>query len=150
MSRFTKRRKIAAISVLAVLAIAGSAFAYFTTTGSGTGAATVGTSTALTLHGTIGTTLYPGTTSPVTFTVDNTSNGAQNVGTITLASVTVDSGHTGCVVADFTMPDVVANQEFPKGNGQAVTAQGTVTMADTNVSQDLCKTATITLHLTSN
>jgi hypothetical protein len=51
---------------------------------------------------------------------------------------------------DFKMPDVVANQSFPSGSGQAVTATGTLTMHDTGVSQDACQGATLTLNLTSN
>ena len=59
------------------------AYAYFSTTGSGTGTATVGSSSTVTLHATVTSSLYPGTSSPVSFTVDNPSSGAQRVGTIT-------------------------------------------------------------------
>ena len=48
------------------------------------------------------------------------------------------------------MPDVAANQDFGPGNGQAVTAGGTLSMANTGVSQDACQGATLTLNLTSN
>ncbi|HWH11107.1 MAG TPA: hypothetical protein VG165_08260 [Solirubrobacteraceae bacterium] len=150
MNGFTKRRKIAVLSVLALLVVAGSAFAYFTTTGSGTGTATVGTSSAVTLNGTIATTLYPGTTSPVSFTVDNPSSGSQRVATIHLASVTADGTHSTCAVADFTMPDVTVNQVFAHGTGETVTATGTLTMANTGISQDACQGATLTLNLTSS
>jgi hypothetical protein len=135
---------------IAVLAIAGGAYAYFSSTGSGTGSGTVGSSSAVTLHGSVTTTLYPGTNSPVTFTVDNPSPGHQQVGTIHLASVTTDAGHSGCVLSAFTMPDVVANQDFPNGNGQAVTATGTMAMANTALNQDACQGAPLTLNLTSN
>ena len=47
------------------------------------------------------------------------------------------------------MPDVTVNQTFPNGNGQTVTATGTLTMANTGVSQDACQGATLTLNLTS-
>ena len=133
-----------------VLAVAGIAYAYFTSGGTGTGSATVGSTQAVTLHGTATTTLFPGTSSTVSFTVDNPSPGTQRVGTIHLASVATDAGHSGCVVTDFTMPDVVANQSFPQGNGQAVTVSGTLTMANTGVSQDACQGAPLILNLTSN
>jgi hypothetical protein len=151
MRRFTmKKRVLIPVSIVTVLIVAGAAIAYFTSTGSGTATATVGSGSAVTLHGTAATTLYPGTTSSVSFTVDNPSAGAQRVGTIHLASVSTDAGHSGCVLTDFTMPDVVANQSFPNGNGQAVTATGTLTMANTGVSQNACQGAPLTLNLTSN
>ncbi len=145
-----KKRVLVPISILAALIVAGAAIAYFTSTGSGTGTATVGSTRAVTLHGTAATTLYPGTTSSVSFTVDNPSSGTQRVGTIRLVSVATDAGHSGCVVADFTMPDVVANQSFPSGNAQAVTATGTLTMANTGVAQDACQGAPLTLTLSSS
>lgn len=144
------RKRVLVLSTVSLLVLAGVAIAYFTTTGSGTATATVGTSSAVTLHGAAATTVYPGTSSSVSFTVDNPSSGTQRVGTIHLASVTTDAGHSACVVTDFTMPDVVANQSFPAGNGQAVTAAGTLTMANTGVSQDACQGAPLTLNLTSN
>jgi len=148
MPRLTMKRGIA-ISTVALVIVAG-AIAYFTSTGSGTGTANVGSSQAVTLHGTVSQSLYPGTSSPVSFTVDNPSTGRQRVGTIQLASVAVDAGHSACTTADFSMPNVTANQDFGSGNGQAVTAGGTLSMANTGVSQDACQGATLTLNLTSN
>ena len=151
----TKKRALALVAV-GVLAVAAGAYAYFTSTGSGTATATVGSSSAVTLKGTVSSNLYPGGSSPVTFTVDNPSSGAQRVGTITLASITVDAGHSTCskVITggnpDFTMAPVVANKTFASGNGQTVTQTGTLAMNDTGVSQDACQGATLTLNLTSN
>src|SRR5262249_11973898 len=103
----------------------------------------------LVLHGTVTTTLYPGTSSPVTFTVDNSSPGHQYVTKIKLTSVTTDAGHSGCVLTDFSMADVTANQDVANGNGIAITATGTISMANTGVPQDACKGAPLTLNLTS-
>lgn len=157
MRKFTmKKQVLVSLSVIAILAVAGIAVAYFTSQGSGTGTATVGNSSNVTLHGTVTSTLYPGSSSPVTFTVDNPSPGAEFVKTIHLESITPDAGHASCSVVisggnpDFTMLDVVANQDIPSGNGNAVTAQGTITMNDTNVNQNACQGATLTLNLTSN
>src|SRR5262245_58944241 len=115
------------VALLAALVVASAAavggYAYFTTPGSGTGSASVGTETPVTLHATAGT-LYPGTSTTVNFTVDNPSPGHQFVTKIILNSVTTDAAHSGCVMSDFTMPDVNANQDFANGNGQAVTATG--------------------------
>lgn len=150
--QFTFKKKIAAAATAAVIAVggAGAAFAYFTTSGAGTGSGTVGTNIALVLHGTAPTNLYPGTSSPVSFTVDNGSTGHQYVTTIHLDSVSTDAAHSTCVTSDFTMPDVTANQDVPAGSGTAITAGGTLTMANTAVAQDGCKNAPLTLHLSSN
>jgi hypothetical protein len=78
------------------------------------------------------------------------------VGTISLASITVDASHSECSTVitggtpDFTMPAVVVNHSFANGSGQTVTPGGTLTMNDTGVSQDKCQGATLTLHLTDN
>ncbi len=149
--RLTHKLKVALGATVVTVAVAGAAFAYFTTTGAGTGTGTVGTSTALVLHGTAPTTLYPGTTSVVNFTVDNSSTGHQLVGTIHLDSVSTDGAHSACVVTDFTMPDVVSNQDIAGSvTAGTITATGTLTMANTSVSQDACKNAPLTLNLSSN
>lgn len=144
------RRAVAVIGSIGAIAVAGAAIAYFTASGSGSGTGAAGTSSAVTLHGTVTDALYPGTSSQVTFKVDNPSAGHQFVNKIHLVSVAADTGHSGCVVTDFTMPDVTATQDFPSGDAQAVTATGTLSMANTAVSQDACKGATLTLNLSSN
>lgn len=145
-----RRRTLAVLGSVGVLAVAGAAYAYFTATGSGTGTGTAGTSSALTIHGSVTGAMYPGVSRTVSFTIDNPSDGHQYVNKIHLVSVAADTGHSDCVVNDFTMSDVTAAQDFAKGDGQAVTATGTLAMANTAVSQDACKGATLTLNLTSN
>ncbi|HEX5713314.1 MAG TPA: hypothetical protein VFX85_08390 [Solirubrobacterales bacterium] len=152
----TRKRALLALSCTCALALAGGAYAYFTTTGSGTGTATVGSASAVTLKATISSSLYPGSSSPVSFTVDNPSAGTQRVGTISLQKITADAGHASCSVVttggnpDFAMPAVVVNKNFPTGNNQTVTQTGTLTMNDTGVSQDACQGATLTLSLVNN
>jgi hypothetical protein len=156
MTWTTKRRALIALGCTCALAVAGAALAYFTTTGSGTGTATVGSSSAVTLYATVSSNLYPGTSSPVSFTVDNPSSGSQRVGTITLGSITVDAAHSTCSTTitggnpDFTMAAVTVNHVFGTGSGQSVTPGGTLTMNETGVNQDACQGATLTLHLTNN
>jgi hypothetical protein len=152
----SKKRAVLAISTVGVLAVAGVAVAYFTSTGSGTATASVGSGSAVTIKGTVSSNLYPGGSSPVSFTIDNPSSASQRVGTITLASIAVDAGHSTCskVITggnpDFAMPAVVVNKVFATGNNQTVTQTGTLTMNDTGISQDACQGATLTLNLTSN
>jgi hypothetical protein len=176
MSRIIRRKKVVAgLGLLAVLAMAGAAAAYFSANGSGTGTAAVGTSSAFTLHGTAGTTLYPGSSSTVSFTLDNTTSGHQLLGTIHLASVkacvgsgsswngtscsgggteattceTVENGGSDTGTANFWMADVPVNQDFGPGSGQTVTPTGTLKMNDLSSSQNACENATLTLNLTS-
>jgi hypothetical protein len=150
------RKRALALTAIGALALAAGAYAYFTSSGSGTATATVGSSSAVTIKGTVSSTLYPGGSSPVSFTIDNPSSGAQRVGTITLASIAVDAGHSTCskVIGggnpDFAMAPVVVNKVFGPGNGQTVTPNGTLAMNDTGISQDACQGATLTLNLTSN
>lgn len=156
MRWITKKRAMIALGCTCALAVAGIAVAYFTSSGSGTGTATAGSSSAVTLHATISNSLYPGSSSPVSFTVDNPSSGVQRVGTVTLASITVDASHSECKTTisggnpDFTMAAVPVNQVVNPGNGQNVAATGTLTMNETGTNQDPCQGATLTLHLTNN
>lgn len=155
MNWVTKKRALVALGACA-LAMAAGAIAYFTTTGSGTGTATVGSSSAVTLHATVSSTLYPGASSPVSFTVDNPSGGSQRVGTISLSSITADAGHSSCSTVitggnpDFTMAAVAVNKTFAPGNGLTVTPTGTLTMNETGANQDACQGATLTLNLANN
>ena len=64
MRQFSRKALVAG-GLVATLGLGGIAFAFFTTTGSGNGSATVGTSSALVLHGSAPTLLYPGTSSSV-------------------------------------------------------------------------------------
>jgi hypothetical protein len=156
MGWINSRKMLGALGCVVALAAAGAAVAYFTSSGSGTGAAAVGSSESVTLHATLSSDLYPGSSSPVSLTVDNPSSGAQRVGTVTLSSISVDSGHSACATTisggkpDFSMPAIVVNKVFPPGDGQSVTPAGTLTMNDTGVNQDACQGATLTLHLSNN
>ena len=177
MNFFPKRRTtVLAVLLIALIAAIGG-WAYFSTTGSGNGTATVGTSTALTLHGTAGTTLFPNTTSSVAFTVDNPSTGSQRLGTIHLSGVkactgagsswngsacssggteqtTCESSETGASdtnTANFWMADVAENQDIAGStSGVAATNAGTLKMNNLSTAQDSCKNANLTLLLTSN
>jgi protein-S-isoprenylcysteine O-methyltransferase Ste14 len=148
MKRFGKRTWVLLAVVSAAVVAAVGGYAYFTTTGTGTGSASVGTDSGVTLHATTAGLLYPGGPSQtVSFTVDNPSSGHQWVGTIHLVSVA--TGVAGCLGADFTMPDVVAGQNVAPGGGTVITATGQLSMAD-NGNQDACKNASLTLNLSSN
>ena len=171
MSRINSKKLLIGLSSVVAIAAAGIAVAYFTTSGSGTGTGSVGTSSALTIHGSTGGSLYPGTTTTVTFTADNPSPGKQQIGTIHLSSIvacdtafsggTCPSGHevTTCEsretgasdtnTANFWMADVVSNQDLASGNVQPVSATGTLKMNDLSTNQDSCKSVNLLLNFTS-
>jgi hypothetical protein len=150
MNSRKKRGIIVAVVAAFALIVAIAGYAYWSTTGSGTGSSTAGTTAAITLHASFSSGIYPGGTKSVSFTADSTNPGNVQVGTVHLASVSFDAGHSTCSAADFTMPDVVENVEIPNGVGSALPNSGTLSFADTASNQDACKGATITLNLTSS
>ncbi len=177
MSFIRRRKGLTILSLVGVIALAGVAYAYFSSTGTGTGSATVGTSTALTVTGTSASTLYPGTTSSISFTVSNPGTGHEQLTSIQLASVkacvgsgsswngsscsnsgteattceSVETGATDGNTANFWMPNVSENQDVAGGASNAtVTNNGTLTMNDLSSNQDACKNANLTLNFTTN
>src|SRR5437588_12809181 len=81
LRKLTKKRYLALVTV-AVLAITGAAIAYFSSTGSGTSQAKVGSSTTLSVtFGAESGTMYPGTgTSTIPYTIANPAgSGVQNL-----------------------------------------------------------------------
>ncbi len=175
MSLRLSKKQIAVLTTAAVIGIAGAAFAYFSTSGTGSGTATVGTGSSLTVTGTSASTLYPGTNSTVSFTVNNPSSGHQRLGSITLTAVHACTGasstwngsscsnsgteQTTCESSDtaasstsdnFSMPVVASNTDFGPGNGQTVTQTGTLAMNNLSSSQNSCQGASLTLTFTTS
>lgn len=153
MRRFITKRRAAVLSFVAVLALTGAAVAYFSSTGTGTGSATVGNATAFTVHGDVSSALYPaGPAVTVPITVKNNSTGAQKVGTVTLDTITADPGHLACDTSlnstgsafTFVNP-VTIDQDLPAGATSTI-VNGSLQMNDTGVLQDSCQGATLTLH----
>lgn len=153
MHKFTKKR--IALGALGLLVVAGAAVAYFTTTGSGDGNAKVGTSSALTISAVSASPLYPGTSSVVTFKVNNPSTGHQFVTKVKLKEVKAyeEEAHTnlipGCKSEWFSMPEVTENQDVPAGE-TPLTNTGTLTFLNQPVSQDACKNAYLVASFESN
>ena len=146
-----KTRRKLFIGVLVALVLPVAAFAYWTSTGSGTGSASVDNPTgSVALKATITGSLVPGGTTPVALTASNPTNSDVRLGTVKLTSVAVDAAHAGCSTADFTMADVAENTTVAKGASNApLPAQGTLAMANTAANQDACKGATLTLTLSA-
>jgi hypothetical protein len=153
MKIFSSRKRVAAIGVVtaATLVGGGMAYAYWTTTGSGTGEAAVGTSNA-TVTVTQGSLLamYPGDApQDLVLTVTNNSS-TQNayVGALT-ATITTDKG--GCTYSDFkingvealaTTPLIWTGTDIAKG-GFAVNSANKIQFNNTNADQDACQGAAV-------
>ena len=151
LRRFThKRLVVAAVTAVGMLALAAGAFAYFTSTGSGTGQAKVGSSTAFTVSvgQAAGGPLYPGTGSEtLAYTIANPAgSGSQDLSAV---SVTVASKNgdiidgetevTGCSSDWFTASNSTPAPLGEIADGAQVTGTITVKMQDVAQSQDACQ-----------
>jgi hypothetical protein len=151
MSRFTKRQRVFALAIVAVLVTAGGAVAYWTGAGSGSGTGTVGTNGSVVLTGSVASGIAPGTSEPVTFTAANAGTSPIQVSNVHLVSMTPDSGHADCLTGDFSMADVPQDQQVPAGaTSESLANGGSLVYANTDISQDACKGATLTLTLSSS
>jgi hypothetical protein len=154
----TKRRiALAAAGGAIALVIGGTAaYAYFTTTGSGSGSATVGNETGtwnITAAGATGGPLYPGSgTETIVFTVENTGSSDQVFSTATPtvpvymsttdAETTGDADIAGCTASWFAPTvesDPSAGDEIAPDGTATVTV--TVTLSAEDVNQDACEGA---------
>ena len=153
MHKFTKKR--IAIGALGLLVVVGAAVAYFTTTGSGTGEAKVGTSTGLTINAEIEPeTLYPGgEPSEVTFKVVNPSKASQRVTDVELTGVNAftTAGHetakSGCESGWFAMTDVPEDETVPgEETAFELPSTGDLEFVDNGANQDACKGAFLVAH----
>jgi hypothetical protein len=157
MFTFTKKRVLTMLSIVGVLAISVAAFAYWTTSGSGSGSATAGTDAGVTVAGDPANGIYPGGNAAVTTVITNSSSTqAQQVSNLHVA-ISIDSAHAtaGCDASWFTYRanseasgdsnphSLVLNTEIPASGTASV--PGKVFMADTASNQDACKGATINL-----
>ena len=146
MHLITKRRGI--LLGLLGLVFATAAFAYWTTTGDGSGNATASSGQGVTLHATVPAGIAPGVDKAVTFTADNPTAGPVQVGTVHLEGVNTTA--PGCATADFSMANVAENQEIAPGNAKPLTNPGTLKYADDPTrDQSACKDAILTLVLSS-
>jgi hypothetical protein len=147
-----RKKRLSVLGVVAILAVAGVAVAYWTTSGSGSGSGTVASSNgSLVLHGSIAPGLTPGGSESVSYTADNSNTSSLQVGTVH-AVVSIDEAHAtaGCKASDFSVADTAEGQTIAAStSGVALAHGGTITMKDTAESQDGCKGAEISLALTS-
>jgi hypothetical protein len=151
-SRFTKKRVIIALAAVGVLAIVGVAAAFFTSSGTGTGSATVGSTGNVTIDSvTITGDLFPGgDAATVSYTVNNATGKSVKVGDVVADTGAGTNGITGlpagCSASDFTYTsDGALNTTI--ADGDHADGTGTLSLANSSSNQDACQGATPTLHL---
>ncbi|MGN6190344.1 MAG: hypothetical protein ACTHOE_15750 [Conexibacter sp.] len=151
MRKLMRKRILVPVAAIAALAVAGIAVAYFTASGTGSGTATVGSAGGVTITGvSFDSTLYPGGSTTVRFTINNSSSDtAVQVGKVIADTRAGTNGITGlpagCSASDFTFDDVTVNDSIAAGRSAAET--GTLHFANTSANQDACQGARPTLNL---
>jgi hypothetical protein len=155
MKKFTARKKRVAITTAALVAIGGgAAFAYWTTTGAGSGTAQTGDSVAFdvdTQTATGGALTPGGPTQTIGFTVTNPGSGTQYLTTVTAEVANADGSDwtaiPGCSAADYTVSTPTFTPgEIAAGGNKA----GTVTIQMVNAenrNQDACKKAQVPVYV---
>jgi P pilus assembly chaperone PapD len=134
------------LGLFAALAVTAAAIAYWTASGTGSGTASVGSDSGVTISGvSFSGSLYPGGSATVTFTVNNTST----TSSVKVDKVIQDGDVTGlpanCSASDFSFDDASVTEEIAKSD--SVTKTGTLHMANTSDNQNACKGASPVLHL---
>ena len=175
MRRFSRKRFLGALSVIAVLAAAGAAIAYFTSTGTGTGTATVGSATNWTVGETgspSGGPIYPdaaigtGHIQTDSYTVTNGGSGSQNLTKVVISvansdgstwSAQADSGKPACTAHDFSVGDQAVGNGWTDTSlhgdytaGSSQTGSVTVQMIDNGANQDNCQGVTVPLYFSAS
>jgi hypothetical protein len=145
-SRVPRRSSIALAVAAVTLVGAAGAYALWSANGSGSGSATAGTTTDnLVISSAPVSGAAPGSSTPVTVTITNPNTYSVGVSTV---SAVVTTSVPACAVADFTFPDTVLNTTIA-GLGSTSFVQN-LDFADTAITQDACKGATVTLTFTSD
>jgi hypothetical protein len=146
MRKLSLSKKTTAIVAAGILTVAtaGGAYAYWTSQGSGTGSATTGTTTALTItqSGTVANLIPGGTAGALDVTASNSATFSQAIGNIT-ATPTYP---TGCDASNWTITPVTNGPTTVNASSTSdVIHVATVALIDLpSVNQNACKGASIT------
>jgi hypothetical protein len=147
LKRRTRRTTLVATTV--VMSLAGvAAFAYWTTSGEGTGEAHVNNPASnIKVESTPVEGLFPGTEKEQTVTVKNTS-ATESVHTELLEAVLTSNSNeaTGCKKTWFSVSPATQGIVKNLAPGEALTAKVKVSMSNPEENQDACKGATVNVH----
>jgi hypothetical protein len=148
-----KHKKLAVlVSTVAILALAGAAFAYWTQGGIGNGSATAGSTSPITVYQTsVITGLYPGATpTALSGNFKNTNTGPVTISSITatvraFTSHLVDAAKPDCTEADFAIGGSSGSNVVPVGDPIGSWSGLTVGLVAGAGNQDNCKGVAITI-----
>jgi hypothetical protein len=152
--RKTQKSAVVIGSTVALIG-GGMAFAYWTTSGTGTGSATTGTSSswAVTTGLATGGPLSPdGPSQSIAFHVKNNNTGVQHLSSVVVTVANADGSawtSGNCSMADYT----VGTPVFTGGDvASGATVDGTVSIAMNNLStnQEDCKGVTVPLYVNAS
>jgi hypothetical protein len=164
LRRFMKKRVLVALTVVGVLAAAGGAYAYFTSTGSTNATATVGTpgSWNISASPAAGPPLVPdvgiggANVQTVPYTITNGGTGSQRLSNIAV-SIQPASLPAGCSIGDFSVNGApvgtTANDTSLAGTftaGQQKPGSATIEMIDSGANQNACATAHPVLNISAS
>ena len=152
----TKKSKALVVAGVITVATAGGAYAYWSSLGNATGAATTGTSSAfvVTTDAATGSPLTPGgPTQTVAFHVQNANSGVQRLTSVAV-TVAASGGAAwtavpGCSAADYT----VGTPTFTAGDiasGSRSDGTVTITMKNLSTNQDACKNVSVPLYFSAS
>jgi hypothetical protein len=153
----SRKRVIAASALVVGVSAIGVAIAAWTTGGSGSGQASAGSASSMTISAaTPSTSLYPGASADVAATVSNPNPYAVHISSVSLGTITVDGGHSGCNTASLSVTspqnnggsgwDVPAKSGGVNGNLNLDLANA---ISMDNAANDSCQGATFTVALTA-
>lgn len=154
--RISRTKKLLVIAAVGALSLggAGAAFAYWTSTGSGDGAATTADPVefVITAEDAEGF-LAPGSAGQtVAFTVTNPGPGTLYFGSITITMADADGvpwvPNGNCNLGDYSLDLTTLPQQGELDATEFSSGVVTVTLANTNLNQDDCQGQTVPLHFT--
>jgi hypothetical protein len=159
MRKMSKKNKIVAVCAAAVLTSVGGgvAFAYWTTTGSGTGSAATGTNSAITVVQTsvVGGLEPGGAAQTLSGNFNNPNSSPVYVTDVvaSIAGVTQAVGAVGsCDATDFTLSlaTMPVGHEVAAGNAKDAWSGATIAFNNKATNQDGCKGATVNFAYASH
>jgi hypothetical protein len=151
MRKISKRAAVIAVSAVAAVGLAGTAFAFWTTPGAGDGSGTTGSVTAIKVNQTSTVAgLYPGGGAvPLAGNFDNSNDHPVHINNVTATVLSTNNG--GCTAENFQITGIIpAAQNVPVGNGTGSWSGGSIALLDTGVNQDVCKDVTVSIKYSVN
>ena len=151
-----KKIAIGAIAAVLILGGGGAAFAYWPSTGTGTGSATTGENTdfVVTDSAPVGAALTPGGPSQSTgFRVANSGTGGQALSSVLVTIANSDGtawvAIAGCSAADYSVTVPTVAYGTITGGGH-VDGTVSVSMVDSALNQDSCQGVTVPLYFVAS